>query len=540
MKHVWKILSLLLITALLASCSVSMPGLKPSPTSTSTPPPTLVPLMDVTVIPKPNRPNILFILTDDLDAKLGTLQYLPAVQQLMTSQGLFLNDYIISDSLCCPSRTSILRGQYSQNTGVYTNGPMNGGFGQFYQLQRENSTVATWLHQAGYRTALFGKYLNGYPNPGNRSYIPPGWDEWVSPAKGSPYTEFNYTLNENGKLVDYGLGAKDYMTDVLTTKVDDYLRSTASGSQPFFIYLATYNPHEPATPAPRYANLFDNLQAPRIPSFDQPDVSTMPPDIRQDPHLSAANIQRIDQLYRNRVRSMQAVDDMLVSIVNTLRQTGQLENTYIMFTSDNGYHLGEHRLVAGKATPYEEDIVVPLIIRGPGIQPSQVLSGYVTGNIDIAPTIADLAGVIPPTYVDGRSLVPLFNSNRPPEQDWRQGYLIAYYGDGGEKGEGSRGSQFAGLIKNYDQLLEPPDLDQLESQISPPDIFLGIRTPQYTYVEYQNGFRELYDLLKDPYELNNIASTAGPNLLAQFSAWLKSLASCSGSACRNADLNGIH
>ena len=540
MKHVWKILSLLLVMALITGCSLSVPGLKPVPTSTSTPPPTLAPLMDVTVIPKTSRPNILFILTDDLDAKLGTLQYLPAVQQLMTSQGLFLNDYIISDSLCCPSRTSILRGQYSQNTGVYTNGPMDGGFGQFYQLQRENSTVATWLHQAGYRTALFGKYLNGYPNPGNRNYIPPGWDEWVSPAKGSPYTEFNYTLNENGKLVDYGPGAKDYMTDVLTTKVDDYIRSTASGSQPFFIYLATYNPHEPATPAPRYANLFDNLQAPRIPSFDQPDVSTMPPDIRQDPHLSAANIQRIDQLYRNRVRSMQAVDDMLVSIVNTLQQTGQLENTYIMFTSDNGYHLGEHRLVAGKATPYEEDIVVPLIVRGPGIQPSQVLSGYVAGNIDIAPTIADLAGVIPPTYVDGRSLVPLFNSNRPPEQDWRQGYLIAYYGDGGEKGEGSTGSQFAGLIKNYDQLLEPPDLDQMETQISPPAIFTGIRTPQYTYVEYQSGFRELYDLKQDPYELNNIASTADPNLIAQFSTWLKSLASCSASSCRTADLNGIH
>ena len=237
---------------------------------------------------------------------------------------------------------------------------------------------------------------------------------------------------------------------------------------------------------------------------------------------------------------MQAVDDMLVSVVNTLQQTGQLENTYIIFTSDNGYHLGEHRLVAGKATPYEEDIVVPLIIRGPGIQPSQVLNGYVTGNIDIAPTIADLAGVIPPTYVDGRSLVPLFNPDRPLEQDWRQGYLIAYYGDGGEK-EGSTGSrQFASLIKNYDQLLEPSDLDQLESQISPPDIFLGIRTPQYTYVEDQDGFRELYDLIKDPYELNNIASTADPNLLTQFSTWLKSLASCSAASCRTADLNGIH
>ena len=174
--------------------------------------------------------------------------------------------------------------------------------------------------------------------------------------------------------MDYGPGAKDYMTDVLTTKVDDYIRSTASGSQPFFIYLATYNPHEPATPAPRYANLFDNLQAPRIPSFDQPDVSTMPPDIRQDPHLSAANIQRIDQLYRNRVRSMQAVDDMLVSIVNTLQQTGQLENTYIMFTSDNGYHLGSTGWWRGK--PRRMKRILSCLDRSrTGIPPSQVFSG---------------------------------------------------------------------------------------------------------------------------------------------------------------------
>ena len=136
------------------------------------------------------------------------------------------------------------------------------------------------------------KYLNGYPDPSNRTYIPPGWNEWVSPAKGSPYTEFNYTLNENGKLVNFGSSPNDYMTDVLTTQVDNYLRAIAGQPQPFFIYLATYNPHEPATPAPRYANLFDNLQAPRLPSFNEADVSGKPPNIRQDPLLTGAQISK--------------------------------------------------------------------------------------------------------------------------------------------------------------------------------------------------------------------------------------------------------
>ena len=539
MKHVWKTLSLLLVMALITGCSASVPGLKPSPTSTATPPPTLVPLKDVTILPKSNRPNILFILTDDLEAKLGTMQYLPAVQQLLTSQGLSFNDYIISDSLCCPSRTTILRGQYSQNTGVYTNGPLNGGFDTFYQLQHENSTLATWLQQAGYRTALFGKYLNGYPDPSNRNYIPPGWNEWVSPAKGSPYTEFNYTLNENGKLVNFGSSPNDYMTDVLTTQVDNYLRAIAGQPQPFFIYLATYNPHEPATPAPRYANLFDNLQAPRLPSFNEADVSGKPPNIRQDPLLTGAQIQKIDELYRNRVRSMQAVDDLLVSVINTLQQTGQLQNTYILFTSDNGFHMGEHRLPSGKGRPYEEDIVVPLVIRGPGIPAGQVLGGYVVGNTDIAPTIADLAGVVPPAYVDGRSLVPLFAPDRPPEQDWRQGYLIQYFGDGAK--ESWLGPQAASLVQEYGELLEPPDPDQTEGTINPPAVFLGIRTPQYTYVEYPaDGFRELYDISKDPYELNNLAFTADPGLLSQFSSWLKQLASCAAASCRSAEQIGIH
>jgi len=535
MKCTWRTISLLLGMVLIAGCSVSGPARTPSKTPTSVPPPTPAPLVDVTVVPQTGRPNILFILTDDLDAKLGTLQYMPHLRQLLVSQGLVFNDFLIDTPLCCPSRSSFLRGQYVHNHQVYTNGPPIGGFDRFYQLQHETSTLGTWLQQAGYRTALFGKYLNGYPYADDRGYIPPGWSDWFVPAKGSPYKEFNYTLNDNGKFEDHGQGHDDYMTDVLSQKADDFIRASASDSHPFFLYLATYAPHEPATPAPRDANLFPDLKAPRTPSFNEADVMDKPPNTRADPLLTGAQIATIDQMYRNRVRSMQAVDEMLARLVATLQQTGQLDDTYIIFASDNGYHLGQHRLMGGKGTAYEEDINVPLIVRGPNVQMGAALDGYVTGNIDIAPTIAELAGVVPPSYVDGRSLVPLFSAQRPPASQWRQGYLIEYYGAG-------EAESFINSLVSYrapDPLLEPPDLDQFLPVAATPN-YLALRTSQVTYVEYQDGFRELYDLKQDPYELNNIASTADPNLIAQLSAWLKALASCSSSSCRTADLNGLH
>ncbi len=162
------------------------------------------PRADVTVVPKSNRPNFLFILTDDLDAKLGTINYMPHLQELLTSQGLSLDDFMIDTAVCCASRASFLRGQYTHNHQVLTNSPPLGGFQKFYSLQEESSTLATWLQAAGYHTVLLGKYQNGYPYPTDRTYIPPGWNEWYSPAQGSPYKELNYSLNENGKVVGYG------------------------------------------------------------------------------------------------------------------------------------------------------------------------------------------------------------------------------------------------------------------------------------------------------------------------------------------------
>lgn len=505
-----RIFALIWLVVFLVSC---LPlGQTADPTKTPRAVLTITPQADVQVLPKTDRPNILFILTDDLDLELGTLDYMPHLQELMVAQGLTLEDYFISQPICCPSRATLLRGQYTHNHGVYRNDQPNGGFEEFYSLQNESSTLATWLQAAGYRTVMLGKYLNGYPFPEDRSYVPVGWNEWYSSVKGSPFAGYRYTLNENGKQIDYnetGQGESQYMTDVLGRKAGDFIVRASADDVPFFVYLSTYAPHVPVKPAPRHAALMPDLKAPQIASFNEADVSDKPDGLRSDPLLSDDEIKTLDEEYRARVLAMQAVDEMIASLITVLQETGQLDNTYIIFTSDNGYHMGQHRLRAGKDVPYEEDIHVPFIIRGPGILPDMTLQGYITGNVDFAPTIAELAGVLPPEYVDGRSMVGLFHGERPLPREWRSAYLLEFYG--------------------YNQANEDPNAS------APKPNYLGLRTLEYLYVEYQDGFIELYDLIADPYEMENIAATADPALLEQLSAWLKALSTCAGEQCRELD-----
>ena len=503
--------ALILLGSLLLGC---VPGTADQPEPTKIPRSvlTITPLDDVQVIPTEERPNFLFIIADDLDLELGTIDTMPNLQKLMTARGLTMEDYFISNPLCCPSRATFLRGQFTHNHGIYRNDSPNGGFEEFYSLERESSTLATWLQAAGYRTALLGKYFNGYPFSEDRSYVPVGWDEWYSAARGNPTAGFRYTLNENGKLVEYeetGQGESKYMTDVLGRKAVDFIQRASANQVPFFVYLSTYAPHVPVKPATRHENLFLDLKAPRTESFNESDVSDKPGGIRFDPPLSDEEIVQLDEEYRARVQAMQAVDEMIARLVGALEDAGQLENTYIIFTSDNGYHLGQHRLRTGKGSPYEEDIRVPFIIRGPGIEAGAALQGYLTGNVDFAPTVAELAGVIPPTYVDGRSAVPLLGSDKPPVSDWRSGYLLEFYG--------------------YNQADEDPNAPP------PVAVYLGLRTEDYLYVEYSDGFVELYDMKTDPFQMTNIAGTADKSLLKHLSGWLHDLATCSGNECIKLD-----
>jgi len=505
-----RIIAVLLMAALVSGC---VPGATESAAPPATPRPrlTITPRDDVEVLPWSNRPNIVLILADDLDEELGTTTYMPILQDLLVEKGLTLEDFYVSSSVCCPSRATILRGQYSHNHGVLSNNAPFGGFEKFYLRENESSTLGTWLQAAGYETVLLGKYLNGYPFREDRNYVPVGWTEWYSPAKGKPYVGFNYTLNQNGVQVDYrdsGQGQSLYITDVLSEKAVDFIQRSAGNSSPFFMFLSVYAPHQPAMPAARHADLFPDLMAPRTPSFNEQDVSDKPGVLQFNTLLTGEQIADLDVLYRRRVQSLQSVDEMIAQVIQTLEETGELENTYIIFTSDNGFHLGQHRLNAGKATLYEEDIHVPFFIRGPGISAGESLQGYIAGNVDLAPTIAELAGVIPPDYVDGRSLTPLFGDQQPAPADWRSAYFLEVYGqEGDEEEEG--GQTLTALNKET-----------------------GLRTPGYLYAEHADGSVELYDMKADPYQLQNIAATADPALLDELSALLHALQECSGSACR--------
>jgi arylsulfatase A-like enzyme len=484
------------------------------------------------------RPNILFVLADDLD--LAEMRYLPHVRALLASSGTTFDQYLVSNSLCCPSRATTLRGQYAHNTGVWSNGGDNGGFERAHADGVEQDTVATHLHQAGYTTSLAGKYLNGYPNGASPDDVPPGWDQWASAVSGNPYSEYRYVLNQNQTYHIYRHRPRDYGTNVYVGLTDRFVRGAARSKRPFFAYLSVYAPHQPAVPAKQDLTKFPHARAPRTPSFNQADVSRSPSYVRDLPQFSPEETQAIDVLYRRRIRSLQAVDRGVARLVDTLRATKQLDNTYIVFASDNGFHLGQHRLPAGKQTPYETDIHVPLIVRGPGVRAGAHVT-QLAGNSDLAPTFEAMAGAHAPSFTDGQSLLPLLRGEQPKR--WRTSYLLEHRGETGT-------TQPARAMPPRGSTLEPPDPDQAGPNGRPrhreirdsmllnrgaeiPD-YDGVRTSRWVYVEYKNGQHELYDLQHDPDEVQNLAGTR-PVVERMLAERVAQLRNCSGAACHRAE-----
>lgn len=486
--------------------------------------------------------NIVFILTDDLSR--AEIDSMPSVQRLVADPGATLENYLVGVSLCCPSRASTLRGQYAHNTGVLVNEGPRGGFGAFQAKGLEQATIATALKASGYQTALVGKYLNGYPLGGSEKYIPPGWDLWYSPAAGGPYGQYDYSINDNGTLIPHGHGPNDYGTDVLMNRAVEFVQQAGRRHQPFFLYLALYAPHEPAVAAARHAGRFPFAQAPRTPSYNEADVSDKPAHIAQARLMPNPVALAVDGLFRRRLRSLMAVDEGVGRIVDALREQGLLDRTYVVFTSDNGFHLGQHRLPAGKRSPYEEDIRVPFYIRGPGIAAGSRVQS-IAANTDLAPTFADIAGAKLPYEPDGRSLLPLLAGT---PSGWRTAYLVDQW-----TSHHRPRPRVAPPFDDVDPVtLEPPDFDEKARVGTPAPAergerlaglgripvmpeYHGLRTDRYLYVEYATGEKELYDLQVDPFELSNLAKSADSSLLAELADRLAMLKACTGIGCRDAE-----
>ena len=353
-------------------------------------------------------PNIVFVMTDDLDER--SMQQLDGIRSIMDANGTTFENAYVTYSLCCPSRASILRGQYPHNHGIVGNLEPLGGEAKFRRLGRDRSTVATWLDGAGYQTKYIGKYMNGYDD----LYKPPGWDEWFALQGGSSSTQ----VNDDGRSVQLA----GHSTVAFADEASDFIRRSSANQEPFFVMVGTKAPHRPPEVAARYQDSFVDTPLPRPPNFDETDVSDKAQWLQAYPRLSQSEIDDMQTLYRERLRSMLSVEDLLEQTISTLRETGELENTYIFFTSDNGFHLGEHRLPRGKRTSYEEDIGVPLVVRGPGISAGTTRQQLVINN-DFAPTIADLAEVPTPRFVDGSSFAPLLTGSPPPlgaRPSWRK------------------------------------------------------------------------------------------------------------------------
>jgi N-acetylglucosamine-6-sulfatase len=449
------------------------------------------------------QPNVIVVMTDDQDAR--SMWAMRKTRRLLGRQGTTFTNSHASFPLCCPSRATFLTGQYAHNHGVLSNALPDGSF---LRLDGAN-TLPVWLREAGYVTAHVGRYLNGYGVPLGRDLspaeaaleIPPGWNRWFAPGfRGRAWRMYGYVLNENGRLVRYKRGERNYLTDVYARHATRLIRRLAGGKRPLFLSVAPLAPHgEPhlergpnPRPAPRHARSFPRLKLPRPPSFNEADVSDKPPRVQAFARFGREQRREMLRRHRGRIRSLLAVDDAVEAMVAALRRAGELRNTMFIFTSDQGFLLGQHRIAVDKLWPYEEATRVPLLVRGPGV-PRGTTRQQVVANIDLAPTVLDASRARSGVEMDGISLLPLA---RNPRAQRNRSIL-------------------------------------LESLASERPGFFGVRAPGWSYIEHEDGSEELYDLGADPFQLHSRhADPAHASRKAALAARVEALRDCAGSACR--------
>jgi N-acetylglucosamine-6-sulfatase len=441
------------------------------------------------------QPNILFILTDDQPK--DTMLAMPHVRRQVRNMGMALPNAYVSESVCCPSRASILRGQYPHNTGVMRNVPPNGGVQTFRESGAEADDLPIWLRQQGYVTALVGKYMNGY----DASYKPRGWNFWYAKASGNTPGQ---KVNDNGRVVDFA-GEAGNWGDRYSEQLLAFLkrRTNQATDKPFAMFFWTNQPHLPAGGyADRYATLYSDATLTPKPSLNEQDVQDKPQWVQNLSSIDEQEQTQLTQWRVNQLRSVRQVDDTVSAMLDLLRERGELDHTYVVFTTDNGTHMGEHRWfhrLGAKSTAYEEAANVLMYVRGPGI-PAGSTSDKLVLNNDLAPTFVSIAGGTPPAFVDGRNLLPVWTNTA---SDWRT------------------------TIMNEQPL----------GGDSPAPPYHALMTRRYTYVEYDTtGEKELYDRALDPYELESKHEDAGyADTLAALSLRLDTLVGCKTDACRTAE-----
>ncbi len=461
------------------------------------------------------KPNFLVIMTDD--QTVADLRAMNRTNALLARKGVSFDNSFVSYPVCCPSRATFFSGQYAHNHKVLGLYPPTGGYGKFDM----NNSLGTWLQRAGYHTGHIGKMLNGYGSD-SPADLPRGYDEWYASVDPSTYRMHGYQLNENGTFRTYGESDVEdpatYQTDVFANKAVDYIRRNAG--RPFFLSLAFVAPHHEqfqvreetgvsVRPAPRHKGAFSTAQLPIPPNFGEADLSDKPAYVqRRSPPMTQTDVEQITANFRTRQESLLALDEAVESLMKTLSQTGTLRNTYVIFTSDNGFLQGEHRVRSGKLLAYEPSIRVPLLIRGPGL-PRGRRSKELVMNTDLAPTILDAANARPGKTVDGRSLMPY--ADNPALRSKR----VLLLETGGVR---------VGQIEQ-----DPGPVRPLPNVLT----YTGVRTQRYTYVAYKNGSKELYDLRRDPYQMRSLhAAPRYREARLALRRELIRLKTCRGDVCR--------
>jgi arylsulfatase A-like enzyme len=428
----------------------------------------------------------------------GTENAMPNLEADVTSQGLKFTNMTSTFPLCCPGRATIMRGQYAHNTKIYGNSMPLGGWEKFKKRGEHKSTVATWLDNAGYQTALFGKYMNNY----TETYIPPGWDRWY--GWNGPYEGWS-SVNDQGRE---RLLFKRQADSLVSENALKFLGNHLDKSAPVFAFVNFGAMHYPYYHAEQDADRFKGASVPRTPAFNEEDVSDKPAYLR-NPKLSSSEISELDRSYRQGLRSLMRVDRFVGAASDLLKRKGEMRNTYFVFYTDNGAHFGQHRFGHGKLQPYQEDTNFPLIVRGPSI-PQGVESDKLVGNHDIAPTLARMGGRGFPNFVDGRSFLSL--AKAPGAAPWTRTAVFS----------------------------------ERENDTVAPNKWSMLRMDGKVFTSHEGGSEEYYDLGVDPHQLHNAlgdADTTYPppdsQVVGHYRDRLSELYRCSGQegpfSCRIAE-----